>query len=511
MSSDAELGPVECPLRSPSSAAQEPQEPRRALTVLLISAAYSPDLVGDATHVEELAHGLGAYAKEHPNELGKTFVFTSREASVRDPGMHPHPFRHLLVLKYPRNHVQSHPDSEGPDLRPVERADGPDIQTLAIGDEDRQRDTEEGPVSHFGFKRIPSNEMVKNLLGRFPAHTRRYVKSKAEPWIDWLDEIRRPDIIHAHSYESAYLAALLRTAFGIPVILTLHRAAVSRPQNRRLWKPMDMFLHLLVRNHLVDRIVVPSDSSRDYLAKEFSGSDVPIDVIRHGISDRLRTKHAVTHRESVDAKLLGLEWSKHQPVILCPVRDEPIKQPQVFFDAMPVMARALRLEGITPFFVMTTKLREGYPNEVAGCKFRCAPFDYEEMGRLYELASVCIVPAPYESFGLVALESFLFGKPVIGVSEGGIGELVKDRKNGLLFSPTEKDDLARLVVTLLTNHGLYEKLSRGAVESWREHSRERMVEQYVELYRTTLTKKSPCGLPGAYSPGQAHSARPSML
>ncbi len=51
----------------------------------------------------------------------------------------------------------------------------------------------------------------------------------------------------------------------------------------------------------------------------------------------------------------------------------------------------------------------------------------------------------YETFGLVAVEAFSCGLPVIASRHGGLGELVKDGVTGLLFNPGDADDLAKKI------------------------------------------------------------------
>jgi glycosyltransferase involved in cell wall biosynthesis len=57
----------------------------------------------------------------------------------------------------------------------------------------------------------------------------------------------------------------------------------------------------------------------------------------------------------------------------------------------------------------------------------------------------------YENFPMSALEAFSLGKPVIGSNLGGITEIIDDNINGLLFTPGDRDDLAKKIANLLDN------------------------------------------------------------
>jgi glycosyltransferase involved in cell wall biosynthesis len=54
----------------------------------------------------------------------------------------------------------------------------------------------------------------------------------------------------------------------------------------------------------------------------------------------------------------------------------------------------------------------------------------------------------YETFGMVIVEAYAAGKPVIASNLGGIGSLVENDVTGLLFKPGDASDLARQIDAL---------------------------------------------------------------
>ncbi len=68
---------------------------------------------------------------------------------------------------------------------------------------------------------------------------------------------------------------------------------------------------------------------------------------------------------------------------------------------------------------------------------------------LYERCRFTVLPSVREGFGLVAVESWLHGRPVIVTERAGIAELVRDGDNGLLFDPDEPGALTRKLRQLL--------------------------------------------------------------
>jgi len=73
----------------------------------------------------------------------------------------------------------------------------------------------------------------------------------------------------------------------------------------------------------------------------------------------------------------------------------------------------------------------------------------EELDCWYERSRFTILPSVREGFGLVAVESWLHGKPAIVTERSGIAELIRDGTNGLLFDPEDPAALAQQMRLLL--------------------------------------------------------------
>lgn len=82
---------------------------------------------------------------------------------------------------------------------------------------------------------------------------------------------------------------------------------------------------------------------------------------------------------------------------------------------------------------------------------------------LYERCLFTILPSVREGFGLVAVESWLHGKPTIVTERSGIAELIRNGSNGLLFDPDEPASLVQQMRLLLDSGSakLRARLSRN--------------------------------------------------
>lgn len=105
--------------------------------------------------------------------------------------------------------------------------------------------------------------------------------------------------------------------------------------------------------------------------------------------------------------------------------------------------------------------------------------------KLMSRAYCLVFPSRYESFGLVPLEAFVHGVPVVAAAAGAIPEVVSDGEAGLLFEAGDKNALAACVTRLVNDPKLREQLADGARARIRQFSGRnaavRAVEMYVEL------------------------------
>jgi glycosyltransferase involved in cell wall biosynthesis len=98
-------------------------------------------------------------------------------------------------------------------------------------------------------------------------------------------------------------------------------------------------------------------------------------------------------------------------------------------------------------------------------------------------ASYCVVfPSRYESFGLVPLEAFVHGVPVVAARAGAIPEVVFDGACGLLFDVDDSDSLANNVVRLLSEPKLHERLAAGAKKQIHYFSSRKSAIRAIKLY-----------------------------
>jgi glycosyltransferase involved in cell wall biosynthesis len=95
--------------------------------------------------------------------------------------------------------------------------------------------------------------------------------------------------------------------------------------------------------------------------------------------------------------------------------------------------------------------------------------DLEKYIKLYREANFFILPARAECLGIVIIEAFAFGLPVLATAVGGISEIVKDDETGYLFSVDDgAEEYAKKIEYLLGEPARYKYLSYNAFALYQE-------------------------------------------
>lgn len=113
----------------------------------------------------------------------------------------------------------------------------------------------------------------------------------------------------------------------------------------------------------------------------------------------------------------------------------------------------------------------------------------EALLRLYQTASVFLLPTRMEGWGLSVMEAMAAGCPVISSPVGGVTELVVGGENGLLVSVGDVMGLAEAIERLLDDEGLRDRLSSSAMETVKKYSWETAAEKTIELYDRIISQR----------------------
>jgi glycosyltransferase involved in cell wall biosynthesis len=108
--------------------------------------------------------------------------------------------------------------------------------------------------------------------------------------------------------------------------------------------------------------------------------------------------------------------------------------------------------------------------------------------KLLSHAYCLLFPSRYESFGLVPLEAFVHGVPVIACSAGAVPEVVTDGV-GILIDPETPGELAKATIKLLGNGDLRSRMSTHARERVRRLSSRNSALHAMEVYARVINRQ----------------------
>jgi glycosyltransferase involved in cell wall biosynthesis len=113
----------------------------------------------------------------------------------------------------------------------------------------------------------------------------------------------------------------------------------------------------------------------------------------------------------------------------------------------------------------------------------------DELRALFRGAAFVVLPSEwYENSPLTILESFAYGKPVVGSDIGGTPETVVDGETGLLFKPGDENELRAKIEILVDSPAMIEKLGRRARKKVEEEfNAELHYRNLVDIYSKALS------------------------
>jgi glycosyltransferase involved in cell wall biosynthesis len=108
--------------------------------------------------------------------------------------------------------------------------------------------------------------------------------------------------------------------------------------------------------------------------------------------------------------------------------------------------------------------------------------------REFAKARFVVVPSLSEGFGFVVIEAFSVKTPVIGSNTGGIKEIIRNGKDGLLFSPGDHNALASAMLELYNDTARVAVMGENAYQRFlNTFEMDRVVEQLCSYLSTQIT------------------------
>lgn len=200
-------------------------------------------------------------------------------------------------------------------------------------------------------------------------------------------------------------------------------------------------------------IVANSNATKHDLITNFSVNQKKIRIVYNATLDPLFEPYDLDTRTIVFAG--RIDPSKGVGILIKALGIVVKKYPEV---KLKIVGAYLKGEVIKKYVKMVQELRLENNVTFIGWKSK------KELLEIFGSSWFTVVPSLAEAFGYVVIESFSVKTPVIGSNTGGISEIIRDGKDGLLFSTGNYNDLANKIEMLLADSSLRDKLSKSCYQ-----------------------------------------------
>lgn len=342
------------------------------------------------------------------------------------------------------------------------------------------------PVRYLPFHRSPLSGAARlpfSAVRGWLAHS---------PWLPSLiratgRDHRSFDIVHASSLPvNAIIRAGGRIArrAGIPLVVSPHVHSGER------CRPSGLLGHYTAPEQLAmlrgaDTVIAKTAGEAELLAR-CGVAEERITVAPNGLD--------LAGMGGGDGERFRKRYGVDGPLVLHLAHKSVLKGSRDAVEAMKLLWR----RGSDARLVLAGSTEEGFGSYLRGIDpaFRARIIDLEspdEQLKKDALAAqdVFVLPSRADSFGYVFLESWYYGKPVIGAMAGGIPAVIDDGEDGLLVPCGQARVLAEYLQRLLQDADLRERLGRAGQQKlgqrfdW-EHT---VFPLYQELYTRLTTER----------------------
>lgn len=259
------------------------------------------------------------------------------------------------------------------------------------------------------------------------------------------------DLVHIHTP----LSPIVKTT--LPIVSTIHGSMI---ENARALEVVDL---KSLGSKIMTRIV-----SYPLVSKLIDKSDV-VTTVSKSVSEELKKFYGINKvivvGNGVDQVLFSPpKQKKDENYVLYVGR---ISYGKGLFDLFEAAKQVCRKYN-TKFILagkgeLERRLREKVNKEGLQDKFLfLGHVNRKELVRLYQNATIFVLPSHYEGLPTVLLEAMACGLPVVATDVSGNKEVVEDGKNGLLVPPKSPHMMAEAISTLIEDEELRMKLGKNA-------------------------------------------------
>jgi glycosyltransferase involved in cell wall biosynthesis len=275
--------------------------------------------------------------------------------------------------------------------------------------------------------------------------------------------LREPNVRLFHAHALKRLGGEVRTSAHWrkkPLVVSLHGGVFDVPQaeldsmlqpieDKTEWgKPFGAFFGSRRVLDDADQVICVGQSELDKAKQKMTHDRIAylpngVDCAKFASGDgaAFRAKHNIDPHAFLVLNVSRIDAQKNQLLLLeafALLRTQQSKAVLVLIGPETQPAYAARLRAFA-----TARKLSGCVKFLAGMRN-----DDPELVQAFHASNVFVLPSMHEPFGIVVLEAWSAGRPVVASHVGGLKTLVRDGETGLFFDPQAGDACAALAAAL---------------------------------------------------------------
>ena len=304
--------------------------------------------------------------------------------------------------------------------------------------------------------------------------------------------IEKYDIIHAHGARANFIAMFLKPFVSQPIVTTIHSDYNLDFATNMYKKYVYTSLNKVSLSFADYYIAVSNNFKKMLIERNYSPSK--IFTVYNTID---------FDQKPILSSSFGENYKKYKNKIGIIGRFDKVKGHEIFIKAASII---LKYEPDTIF------LLAGEGPEEQNLKRLAKNLKIEKnivfLGFVEDIFSfinfidINVLTSYSESFPYVLLEGALLKKPTVSTSVGGIVDLIKENKTGMLTESGNYREIARKILSLIKNPEHKTKLGENLFKfASKNFSKESMKKRHIEIYEDILNARFDIVLSGYYGFG----------
>ena len=281
----------------------------------------------------------------------------------------------------------------------------------------------------------------------------------AKPYVFNVLHFRNSSIIHAHETKALQVAYWLHLLFNTPYIVTrrVDNAIKTNYLNTKMYTDAEKCVAL---SNVIEKEILRIAPHSDTAIIPSAFSDLPSDEkVVASLKKRFEGKFVIGNIGALD------NAHKGQFYLIEAARKLEKSHPEIHFiflgsgiDEANFKEQARGLANIT---------FEGFVDNIG---------DYLSIFDLF------VFPSLHEGLGSILFDVMRFNVPVIATDVGGIPDIIKHNKNGLLVNPKDSDAIYSAIISLKNYPETAKKLAAQALANVQNYSPKSMAQSYIKIY-----------------------------